>query len=160
MPKKFNDDTTLGEVREYLHEHGKKGVDCPACDRLVKIYDRKINGGIVMNLFPMYRFNLENPQDFLHVYSAIKADQGMNMEYSKLAWWNLIEKMAGKPEDKAKKSSGMWRITPKGIAFLRGQITIPERVSIYDNRIVGYSENHVNVREALGNKFDYEELMK
>ncbi|MBI5117616.1 hypothetical protein HZA56_14155 [Candidatus Poribacteria bacterium] len=151
-------DSTLQEVKDYLHEHQAKGVDCPACDRFVKVYQRNLNAGIVINLFGFYAADREASGNYIHVYELMKSGETyFNMEYAKLGWWKMIEK---KPHvEGEKKSSGFWRITEKGRNFADELISVPAKAHIYDDRIVGYSEEHTKIREALGKKFDYQVLM-
>lgn len=150
--------SSLGDVKDYLRENSKKGCNCPACDRFVKIYHRTLNAGIAVNLFGFYKAEKEAPGQYIHVYENMKAGEKLfNMEYAKLAYWKLIEKKPHTPGEK--KSSGFWRITNKGMDFANDLITVPTKAEIYDDRVVGFSEEHINITKALGKKFDYMVLM-
>jgi hypothetical protein len=47
--------------------------------------------------------------------------------------------------------------------FAYDRISVPMRVYLYDNHVVGFEEKQIRIRDALKtkeNKFDYEELMR
>jgi len=81
-----------------------------------------------------------------------------NAEYSKLSYWGLIE---GKPneDDDTKRDSGFWRITPLGIDFVNGKCSTCRHVFLYNKKRYGSSDETTTIKEALGDKFDYAELM-
>ena len=87
-------------------------------------------------------------------------DMGLNaatMEYSKLKHWGLIEEANGKLDDG--NSNGFWRITPRGREFVMG-LRIPRYIYLYDGKLLEVSEGEtIDIRTALGDKFNYEELM-
>lgn len=149
---------TLKEVKEYLKFHSDKGANCPACDRFVKIYKRNLNAGIVVNLFGFMSADIKARGQYIHVYEMMKGgDSFFNMEYAKLGWWKFIEKMPH--TEGVKKSSGFWRITEKGRSFTKNMSSVESTAHIYDDRVVGFSGEQVNIRTALGKKFDYQMLM-
>lgn len=75
-----------------------------------------------------------------------------------MKWWELLESQV-QTKDPARTGSGFWRITPKGERFVRGEIAVPEKIYIYDNLIVERSDETTFIKEALGHKFNYAELM-
>ena len=70
----------------------------------------------------------------------------------------MIEK-ADRHEDNTKKSDGLWRITPKGLHFLFGTVSIPKKVFIYNNQIEGWSDEQIYFKDCFGKHFDYEAVM-
>jgi len=76
---------------------------------------------------------------------------------AKAIHWSLIE---GRPnDDSAKRTSGYWQPTQKGRDFAHGRISIPKYVYLYNNTAHGFSMEITTIREALGNKFNYSELI-
>ncbi len=78
---------------------------------------------------------------------------------AKLAYWRLIETLEGEREDGSTRI-GYHRITDKGVAFVEGRIRVPKHVFIYDGNHLGFSDETLDIREALGHAFDYGELMR
>lgn len=75
-----------------------------------------------------------------------------------LVYWGLIAK--GEVEiDKKKRSSGYWVPTVKAGQFVNGEIEIPSVAATYNNKLIRLTGKMVDVKEALGKKFNYEELM-
>ena len=76
------------------------------------------------------------------------------------AHWGLAENKPNE-DDPSKKHTGFWRITRRGRRFVQGRIRIPSHVYLYDNERWGMTtETKVNIEDALGEPFDYQELME
>ncbi len=80
-----------------------------------------------------------------------------NREESKLRYWNLIEEDLLRREDGGR--AGWWRVTERGEAWLLERASIPKYARIYDGRCLGLAGGPVTIRDALGVKFHYRELM-
>ena len=158
---KLPDFETLQEAKEHLRENWEKGTDCPCCGQFVKLYKRKLNSSMAYVLILM--MNRENRFDedgWVHVEKYLKSMKtavSLRGDYAKLRYWQLIEQMEN--TDTSKKDSGFWRITERGVKFAKGDIALPKRVNLYNGKIVGWDEDHSDIKEALGDKFDYAELM-
>ena len=158
---KFKGDATLvtlAEARLWLGQRiRKKGADCPCCDRYAKAYNRKLNAGMAVSLIRLYR--LGPPGDWVHLTKRLLEERknAVAQEYSKLRFWSLAESYEG--ADKTKRSSGYWRITDTGVQFVLGQVRVPRKVVVYGNQLVSWSSEATTIKEALGDKFDYDELM-
>lgn len=46
--------------------------------------------------------------------------------------------------------TGEWLITSRAAQFLRGDITIPQKVQVRDNTVIGYDDINVSIRDVLG----------
>ena len=51
-------------------------------------------------------------------------------------------------------------MTQLGKDFVRDLVRVPARVAIYNDSFMGHSTDTINITEALGQKFDYVELMR
>ena len=51
------------------------------------------------------------------------------------------------------------RVTDKGEAFLKNQLKIPMYARVYNGRVFGFEGNPTSIKDALGAKFDYSDLM-
>ena len=96
---------------------------------------------------------------FHHVSNIMEgiSKTGTN-DFSKLKYWGMIAEMSN--NNKAKKTSGYWAITDKGLAFLdRSLATVPKYANIYNGPLMGFSEERTTIQGALGDGFDFHELM-
>lgn len=91
--------------------------------------------------------------DFHHIkkYRTVGGGDMVKMRY-----WGLIEE---KPNENQKtRSSGYWRLTPKGWRYLKGE-SVPKFAYTFDKKAREVSGPDVTIRDALGTDFDYSELM-
>lgn len=142
---------TIAESKTYLREHWEKGCKCPTCGQLVKLYKRKLNSGMAFFLINLYKAG----EGWHHARNLMHGS--FSMDYAMLRRWGLITEQPN--TDETKRTSGFWRITDAGRQFVEETKTVPTRVHIYNDVIVGFSEEHTTIREALGKRFNYNELM-
>jgi hypothetical protein len=146
------DDRTLAEARAETWERAEAGVDCPCCDRLVKIYNRKINTTQARGLILMAR----QADEWLHLPTLVRG--GDSGEVSRCAHWGLVDELDVKRDDGGR--AGFWRLTAKGRLFVQGRIKVPKYARIYDGECLGLTGDLVSIRDALGTKFNYDDLMR
>jgi hypothetical protein len=158
---------TLREAREEVHAGRltRDGVTCPACDRLAKVYRRRINVGMCRVLLALARHYRDTDGQWAKIGVGGLATSGG--DYSKMRWWGLIE---SPPEDAERADGsarvGLWRITPLGVQFLRGEITVERYVYEYDSVPVtlelheGEQPERVNIAQCMGETFDFNEAMR
>jgi len=79
-------------------------------------------------------------------------------EYSKLRFWGLLEPMPN--GDPTVPGTGYWRITDLGREFVEDKVEISRHVFVFDNKVIDASQEWTSIRNALGDKFDYDELMQ
>lgn len=142
---------TIAAGKAWLLERLDDGSDCPLCGQTAKMYRRKINAGMARSLITMYRLNA---LDWVHVRDIGAASR----EEGKLAYWGLIEEQRATANHGGR--AGYWRVTPRGESFLRGLITVDKYARVYDGKLYGFTGGPVGIRDALGTKFSYEDLMK
>jgi hypothetical protein len=147
---------TLAEARAELRFATSVGeaVSCPCCGQLCKVYKRGLYATIVAGLVRLVSRWTREPR-WYHVNELLAQKGG---DFAKLEKWGFIEQASN--DDEGKRTSGWWRPTPQGIAFAMGRTTAPRRVYLYLNEVVGWDEARVTVREALGDRFDYSQLME
>ena len=95
-----------------------------------------------------------------HVREITKgiSETGTN-DFSKLLHWGMIQPVQN--VDTSKRTSGYWSITDRGKMFVNGELAnVPKYVKIYNGQRIGFSEEKTTIIMALGNKFNYQELMK
>jgi hypothetical protein len=138
----------------------EKGQDCPTCGRLLKVYHRRLSRSMARSLVRLYRLTLAsaNHQKFFHVKQFDK--EKARGEFGVLSSWGLVEEAPN--NDRFKKTSGMWAITPYGTDFVLLRESLPQYVILkWRSGMLGYSGPMVNVKDCLehGNHFKYDELM-
>ena len=153
---------TLADARELLFKQMEtnKGGVCPCCGRFGKIYKRKLNKAMAESLVWVYDQQMRSG---LGKYFSIgdQAPRHVVRNGGSLAsnrWWNLVEQEPN--EDESKHTSGNWKITEKGIAFIRDEITVPKYCTTYNTRALEFSDEHTNIVGALGRPFHFRELME
>lgn len=143
--------TPLHEVKAFLRENVDEGIHCPACTQMAKVYRRKINSTMARTLITLLRVA---GREFAHGPSL----PGDTHEISQLVWWGLVEEERVLRADGGR--AGWWRLTDEGEDFARGRITLPKYARVYDHRCLSLVGDLVSIREALGSRFDYSELME
>ena len=156
---------TLEEAKDWLRARVRKGAKCPCCGQFAKVYARSINGAQAATLIDLYHLGktrgfdvwIQVEQELNNQHRRIRSN-----EYSKLRFWNLIEQhpraeVDGRPK---LKSTGLWRVSEPGIAFVERRHRVKEKALIYDNRKIGMEGDEIGIVDALGTQFDYSELMR
>ncbi len=143
------------------------GVVCPCCDQFCKLYRRKLNSGMARALIAIAtvqnRVETQTRELDINFFVETPKLRFSNGEYARLRWWGLLEQRKLRQDEKEsgeKKNSGRWRLTDKGRQFVEGKIRIPRDIFIYNNVVTGFSIEDISIHEALGKKFNYDELMK
>jgi len=153
---------TVAEARKILREKAREpdGCICCVCKQNVKVYRRKFNRTMAKFLVEMYKVD-EEGIGWLHVASSdriLQITRGAG-DFAKSRYWDLIEQRFDLVGGK-KVGSGDWRITQKGREFVEGKITIEKYAFVYNKHCLGFSEGEpLSIRQALGEKYDYEEMM-
>jgi len=142
---------SVADAKKELAINFNEGMDCPCCGQLVKQYRRSISNQMAKSLIKLYHL----PIGFHHRRDF---DEGFTCgDFAKLKYWNLIHPKEN--EDSEKKDSGVWRTTSAGMAFVRNTLKVSKYALIYNGDLRGYEGKLIDIEQALGLKFNYEELM-
>ncbi len=146
---------TLAEAQQWLRDNIDQGARCPCCTQFAKVYKRKINSSMAADLIAMYRaFGMDwGYLPDLRKQASLKG----NREESKLRYWGLVEEETDRRPDGGR--PGVWRVTDTGAQWIIGRLVVPEYARIYDGRLLGLTGASVTIFHALGERFDYDELM-
>ncbi len=149
---------TLDQAKEWLRSQVKAGgARCPCCDQWAKISKRKLNSSMVRQflwLAEMYR----REGRWIHCNDEGPKTVFKNFQLGTVAHWGLIEQ---KPNDlPAKKTSGLWRPTGKGLLFAERKVKVPTHVWIYDRKALRFTDELTDIAGAYGRHFHYAELMR
>lgn len=156
-------DTSLEEAKNWLRERFEDGAKCPCCNQFVKLYKRKLNSSMAHALILIYKFFENNQDEWLHVPSYLSRVSSSATvrggDWSKLRYWGLIEAEKATRDDGSERV-GTYRMTERGKEFILSQIRVPRHVYLYNQSpVFRADEETVSIREALGDKFNYAELM-
>lgn len=148
-------DTTLEDVQAWLRERVDEGAQCPACTQRAQVYRRKVHARMAADLFTVARLGGWDARGWVNVGEAVGRS---SPDLVKCRYWGLIEAQEGEREDGSTRI-GLWRLTEAGLRYLRGE-PIQKYARLYDGRCLGFVGDMVTVRDALGTKFDYTDLME
>lgn len=150
---------TLEEAKNWLRERLHEGERCPCCTQFAKVYKKKLNSGMVSRLVHLERMS-RGDNVWISVNDLYSKTKSVSpKDFPCLKHWQLIEAKGDTPDDGAK-SSGYWRITDLGRQFVRGEVSMKRYIYLYDNRLMKFSEETITIHEALGDNFDFKELMR
>ena len=148
----LSDDVLLGVARQLTRDEAERGTKCPCCTQTVKVYKYTIHAGQAHALIEMYKaygtqwFHMVDIEHRWHSH-----------DHARLKHWGLIQKTAEKRDDGGNK--GDWRVTPLGERFALNEVRVQKYARVYDNRTLALIGEPVSIVDALGTKFDYNELM-
>lgn len=149
----------ISQVREALKPGG---FECVHCMGKVQFYPRSVNSDIARALLYSYPLFKRNPGKWLHLSQYLAKEHDFRSgDYSKAVYWKLLERS---PEERphGKKSSGKWRLTERGLAFLEERYTVPNsHVLEYIHKPIPgtYYGGPRTIRQALGRNWNYDQLM-
>lgn len=122
------------------------------CTQNMKVYKRIIHSTMAKDLIDFFRFAAGG--------WGYLPDAGIHRggDLLKCRYWGLLESEEGQRDDGSKRT-GVWRLTPKGRAWVLGEASVPKHAHVYNGRCFHISGPETTIHDALGNKFDYRELM-
>lgn len=153
------DDTLARERARLLAQRRQTGgTICGACDQRVKEYRRIVGASQASALIRLF---LAAPDGEWRHVDHLGLTTNQRGDFAKLRFWGLIEERPKDDEDTTTRTSGLWRIEEKGRAFVNGRRNIRPYCWMYDGEPTEWApESDWSIRDALGKKFDYEELMR
>jgi hypothetical protein len=147
-------DVTLEQARDWLRQRTDEGARCPCCTQFAKVYKRAINSGMARALVTMYRVGGE---DWLHKPTVLRGLGAAARDEALLRYWGLVEEEVAVRPDGGR--TGWWRVTPKGGLFVLNVTTVQKYALVYDSRCLGLDGPQVSIVDALGTKFNLNDLM-
>lgn len=148
---------TLEEAKAFIRENWEKGTACPCCGQLVKLYKRNIYAVMAADLIRLYHLDQSK---YHHIGKFSNKNRSGGGDFAKLVYWGLVEEEPKPADDKKKRTSGMWRITEAGKSFAERRLRVPKYAQVYNGKLLGLTGDRVMIDDALGDKFDYDKLMK
>lgn len=152
---------TLQEVKNYLREHYHKGVECPACGQLTRLYRRPLTSAMAYALLLIYHHSNPN-HDWMHVEKYLKTaapDLNLRGDFHKLVLWNLLEAKKDTHKNGSPRN-GFYKITDQGVGFIKGKFPLPSHVLIYNGKVQGFGTKRIFFQDVMKTKFDFVALME
>lgn len=129
---------------------------CSCCGRFAKIYRRRLHATLARQLIDFYQIG--GGDRYLH--SSVIARGSGNSDFTIAKHWGLIYPDTGQQPLPEKKSAGRWRLSSEGIKFVLNGNSIAKYAYIYQDEVIGFSDETVTISQCLKEKgFDYNELM-
>lgn len=144
----------LSEAKQLLRDNWETGLACPCCGQLVKKYPRKLTTSMAVGLISLYQLAGFSTSIPIHIKRIKMVNGG---EFAQLRRWGLIREV--KNDDNHKRTSGLWLITQRGVEFVNDKIAVPMYCDTYNGKTLGFSEETTTIKQALGNRFNYAEMM-
>lgn len=147
-------------------EAREPGQPCACCGHLLKVYRIPLNQSMAKALTWISAHASKvvekgNPRAWVHVADNAPNSILRSRDYPKLAWWGLLEEAPNHGDDSVR-TSGVWRLTERGVQWLRGECRVPSHVFREGGSIVGREDTLVSIMDILpeGPRFHYRKLME
>ncbi len=148
---------TQVSIYDVLDTKAASGYYCSCCGQFVKEYSRKFNSNMAFALLFLYR---NQHKGFIHLENEmIAAGHQRCGDASYLRHYGFITASDEPRLDKSKRN-GLYRITGIGIMFCEGKLKAAAKFKIQNNTFKGFEGEEITIQQALGSKFNYQELMK
>lgn len=138
---------------------------CETCGRKTKVYRRKLNSsmarGLVWLVNQAVSWEDKKIQDIAWINIPEKAPREFvkSFQLGTLKHWGLVEQK--KNSDKTKRTSGVWRPTHQGALFVvHPWMEVRSHAIIRNGFLEKLDGKLIGIEKALGEHFDYEELMR
>lgn len=151
MRSGWPESTPLGLARDWLLSRLREGERCPLCTQRAQVYRRAINARMVAALVALYRAGAAD--DWVHLPTLVP-NSG---DPAKLRYWELIEEELITRPDGGR--AGFYRVTERGVAFLRGSTAVPRWALVYDGRLLGFEGETVRIADCAPKGFDLGDLL-
>jgi len=151
---------SLEDARKQMMDaaHRSGGTNCPLCGKHVQVYRRKFNSRMALIMMDTFRVFERYPGRYLEIGNYCAKRHGyISGEHAKLVWWGMLKKQHVASERGAK-SAGLYRMTTLGFDFVHHRVSVPSHVFEYRSAILKW-EGQINIVDALGEGFNYHELM-
>lgn len=139
--------TTVAASRVFVETQMYKqgGVICPTCDQKCVVKYYRLNAETVKSLQKLRMKHTAKPPGHLVSVKEWGATGPDSFHRNLLSWYEFAFSGGGK---KHFNRSGMWGLTEKGLAFLNGEIDVPEHVLVFNNTMLGVAATNISVAQA------------
>lgn len=122
---------------------------CERCGASLRAYFHTLTPGLVRVLIKIITAVHKKGKNSVHLQRDMELTKTEYANAQKLRFHGLIAHA-----DPNNKNSGLWLVSAKGGAFLRGEISVPKRVKTFRNKVMGHSDEVIHIGE-LKSKIPY-----
>jgi len=162
MDEKLDGYISIKDAKKNVFDNYEEGIECPVCGQYVRRYKRKITSSMAYALILIYWYFKSNPDEtWLHVenhFKKLAISPAIRGDFPKMRFWKLIERKEGEKED-SNPNAGYYTITERGKQFAENKIKVPKHAYIFNDNVEEFSDIDISIEDALGNNFDYGEMM-
>lgn len=144
----------LAEAKQQFQKELPKGTHCPCCGRPAGYYRVNFNNAMVEGLAWIAKEGKSTDTGWVDVQGKAPRRILKARTYMKAALWGLLEKY--KP---GAGQGSKWRVTDKGLQFLRSEIRIPKAAMVYDGKVQTFIGDECLVHQLVNKSFDLNDLM-
>lgn len=123
---------------------------CDHCGQNVRKYDVSLSEGIIHALVKFRQAVNNKGENKVHLLHDMKGDIQLTPHewnnFSRLRFHALVAKY----KENGIHLSGYWLLIHRGAQFLKGEVSIPNKVQVFNNKVIGYSERKVFMKDVLG----------
>jgi hypothetical protein len=145
------EDLPVKVVRGMVRNRADKGVVCPCCDQLVKVYRRPLTSAMAYAAVLLYKAAPLGEE--VHVSRVLNGHGPVAAggDFAKLGYWGLLS-----PGSKV----GWALLTRKGRDFVECRIAVPRRAIVCKGEVLSMDTSEiVTIADVLGEKYPYDALM-
>lgn len=140
----------------------KRVKTCASCLNVVTTYPRKLSVTNVGPLLFLYKHFGHNWFDSAEVSSALNPIGMRGRDWYRAKYWGLVEQKSGVQATNGASQKGIWRVTELFAECWHNDIKLPFWFMVLKDVPLEQDpdvNNWLTLREALGECFDYQELM-
>lgn len=122
--------------------------ECPTCHHSSNVYWHRVTPGIVGALIKVKQaviakgeYSIHNRKDMDGTPYELTKNEAAN--FTMLRYHGLVA------HDK-ERGAGYWILTHRGSEFLKGNIAIPRRVQVMNNRVIDREDEQVTIKDVYG----------
>lgn len=133
----------------------RRECTCPHCGHKSIEYRRSLNSNMALSLLVLLK---SGNTGWVHMEELLRSNGYKRCgDFSYLVHYRFIEKLKEKREDGSSRN-GLYKITSYGIMFAEGKTTAKEKFIMYNGKHIGFEGELITIKEALGTKFNYEQI--
>lgn len=139
------DTATLAGVKSLLRDHLHDGIDCPACGRTARVYQRRLHHSMAAAAATLWSHAGTATVNAVELWNRTEGKNAAMLRH-----WGILQ-----PGDEP----GRWAVTELGARWIAGHCTVAAAALIYDGRCVGFTGGDLTFSDAIGAGFDLDELL-
>jgi len=151
---------TIKEAKRHVLDNRDAGVWCPCCGIYCQVYTFHFTANMAYSLMWLVKRRREGPEgEWVHVSDEGPRGSLKSRCEGKLEHWGVVERASKELCPSRKRWSGLWRATAKGQHVADRIVRVPKFVRLYRNKVLEWSPETVDIKDALGTEFDYQKLI-